>query len=120
MSLLPVISKLSMEGRSSTTTMSVLPSRRSCTSRKSRWHTGADRLARALRAQVIADVYRQVVVDRALGDTLQTSTRMSPTVKSAGPPPGSPRLRERQRAAHRQRQGGKGMRCFILQPPISP
>jgi hypothetical protein len=34
MSLLPVISKLSIEGRSSTTTMSVLPSRRSCTSRK--------------------------------------------------------------------------------------
>jgi hypothetical protein len=31
---LPVISKLSMEGRSSTTTTSVLPSRRSCTSRK--------------------------------------------------------------------------------------
>ncbi len=34
MSLLPVISKLSMDGRSSTTTTSVSPSWRSCTSRK--------------------------------------------------------------------------------------
>jgi hypothetical protein len=32
--LLPVISKLSIDGRSSTTTTRVLPSRRTCTSRK--------------------------------------------------------------------------------------
>ena len=73
MSLLPLISKLSIEGRSSTATTSVPPSRRNSTSRKKPVAYIA-RSASATRARVelIADVDRQVVVNRAFGNALQT------------------------------------------------
>ena len=72
MSLLPLISNFSIEGRSTTTTRSVLPSRRSCTSRKKPVAYSARMASRdALLVEMIADVDRQVVEDRALGDALQ-------------------------------------------------
>ena len=72
MSLLPLISKLSIDGRSSTATTSVPPSRRSSTSRKKPVPYSA-RSASSIAALVepVADVDRQVVEDRALGDALQ-------------------------------------------------
>ena len=81
MSLLPLISKLSIDGRSFTTTISVLPSRRISTSRKKPVAYSA-RIASCDAAVVepVADVDRQVVVDRAFGDALQALDRMSPTV----------------------------------------
>ena len=72
MSLLPLISKLSIEGRSSTATTSVPPSRRSSTSRKKPVsYMRAQRFGDAALVELVADVHRQVVVDRAFGDALQ-------------------------------------------------
>ena len=69
----------------------------------------ADRLAHALRREVIADVHRQVVVDRALGDALQT---LDADVADGEVRRARRRLRKCQRAPRRQRQGGKGTACF--------
>ena len=72
MSLLPLISKLSIEGRSSTAMTSVPPSRRISTSRKKPGVVHrAQRFGDASLIELVADVDRQVVVDRAFGDALQ-------------------------------------------------
>ena len=72
MSLLPVIVKLSIDGRSSTATTSVPPSRRSSTSRKKPVaYSARSGFLDAALVEPVADVDRQVVVDRAFGDALQ-------------------------------------------------
>ncbi len=72
MSLLPVIVKLSIDGRSRTATTSVPPSRRSSTSRKKPGAVqGAQRFLDAALIDAVADVHRQVVEDRAFRDALQ-------------------------------------------------
>ena len=73
MSLLPFTSKLSMVGRSSTATTSTLPSRRSSTSRKNPVAYSDFTASRdAPPIELVADVDRQVVEDRAFGDALQS------------------------------------------------